>query len=147
MRHGPAPAQPIAERVPPIARAAEPTGPAEAPGDVPARDLRGASWWVVEHVLAGDLATPKAAVVVSALRLLASLGPEPRDEAEVLREVELRGLIMHGMLPRDEAEWELARERFSADALDHIQEAWRQRRERGELLPSELGVPFDETVT
>ena len=41
-----------------------------------------------------------AQALTAVLRVLAGLGPEPRQEEDALAEVELRGLLMHGVPPR-----------------------------------------------
>jgi hypothetical protein len=51
------------------------------------------------------------------MRVLAALGPGGADTEEALREVQLRGRLMHGRPPKDAAEWALAERLFTDDAL------------------------------
>ena len=67
-----------------------------------------------------DLAAQRATVIASIIRTLTALGQEPLAADEALREVELRGRVMHGLPPRDPAEWEHAALVFSDDALDEF---------------------------
>ncbi len=45
------------------------------------------------------------------------MGPDEYDTEQMLREVELRGVLMNGIPPRNEAEWELAASIFDDDAI------------------------------
>ena len=81
------------------------------------RDLRGLGWWLIEHILRGSVESRDGSVVAGLVRTLAALGPEESNREEALREVELRGMLMHGMPPRTEEEWELAARVFDDDAL------------------------------
>jgi hypothetical protein len=99
---------------------AEPRAPIDLPGALDDRNLRGMGWWLVRAVLDGQVETARATVVSATLRLLASLGPEPLEEEEALRQVELRGRLMHGRPPRDAEEWALAERTFSAQALEEF---------------------------
>jgi hypothetical protein len=94
--------------------------PRAIPAELVERDLRGLAWWVVGGVLSRDLAANEATVIASLLRVLAALGPAEASTAAALREVELRGRIMHGQPPRDAVEWELASSLFSDEALDEF---------------------------
>lgn len=89
----------------------------ESPGWLNGKDLRGLGWWLIERVLWGRIETQQASVVASLMRTLAALGPEEASEEEALREVELRGRLMHGQPPRTEEEWARARAAFDEDAL------------------------------
>ena len=80
-------------------------------------DLREVAWWMVQQILKADLDAQRAGALVSLMRLISSLGPEPMALEEALAEVELRGLIMHGIPPRNAEEWERASRIFSADSL------------------------------
>lgn len=75
------------------------------------------AWWALRGLATGHVQPREASAVASLLRVLHALGPEPMDEEEALAEVELRGIIMAGLQPRNEAEWALARRRFSEEAL------------------------------
>lgn len=96
--------------------AAEP-GPMPSPEVWKKRDLRGLAWWAAEHLLNGTLPTANVTALNGLMRVLIALGDDPSDEADVLAEIELRGIIMHGMPPRDEEEWALAERVFDADAI------------------------------
>jgi len=81
------------------------------------RDLRELGWWLVDRMVSAELPTPNGSVIASVMRILASLGPEPMAQAEALKQVELRGRIMHGQPPRTPEEWERAEAIFDDDAL------------------------------
>ncbi|MCC6382600.1 MAG: hypothetical protein IT304_08815 [Dehalococcoidia bacterium] len=90
------------------------------PPAVGLRDLRGTGWWVIAQTISGELAPPRASVVVSTIRTLAALGPGDLDEEEALREVELRARLMHGLAPRTPAEWERAGSLFATETLSEL---------------------------
>jgi hypothetical protein len=122
------------------------------PPAVDEHDLHGLGWWTIRNAITGDLETPRAAVVATVMRVLAGLGPEPMEEQEALRDVELLGVIMHGVPPRSAAEWERAHQLFDADAIEEF-ERWvalgegdgldsRQPFRRGDRRRDEVQVPF-----
>ena len=80
-------------------------------------DVRALAWWLVEQTVKGTIEMNRASVLGTLLRTLAALGPAPADEDEALAEVELRGVLMNGMPPRDDEEWTLAARIFDDDAL------------------------------
>jgi len=89
----------------------------DPPGALEARDLRELGWWTIEHTIRGDLTPNRGTVISTIMRVLAAMGPEPLAEEEMLREVELRGVLMNGIPPRTAEEWELAGRIFDDDAL------------------------------
>lgn len=95
--------------------------PGIVPEAVRLRDVRGFAWWLAEELLQG-IGAPwnNATPVTSVLRVLAAMGPEPMAEDEALAEVELRGLVMHGIPPRTPEEWARAEALFSPEALREI---------------------------
>jgi hypothetical protein len=98
------------------------TGPAPSPATpqpagVEEHDLRALAWWVIAETLGNRIDPPKASVVNAIMRTLSSLGPEPAGEERALEDVVLRGLLMHGIPPRDEEEWVRAAELFDDEAL------------------------------
>ncbi|MGH2632027.1 MAG: hypothetical protein ACRDG3_01335 [Tepidiformaceae bacterium] len=97
----------------PVAASTPPPGLGE-------RNLRDLGWWVVGRMTETELTAPNASVVVAVMRILASLGPEPLAEEDALKQVELRGLIMHGQPPRSAEEWQLAADIFEDDALEEF---------------------------
>ena len=114
-------------------RQQQPKNPAAPPAPAPAatpiapepeefpwlggRDLRALGWWLIEHVLRKKVEAHEGSVVANLVRTLAALGPEDADTEDALREVELRGVLMHGMPPRTEDEWARAARSFDDDAL------------------------------
>lgn len=95
---------------------AAPPAKAEFPW-LAAHDLRGLGWWLIEQVLLQELETGRASVVANLVRTLAALGPAPEEESAALREVELRGRLMHGLPPRTPEEWARAEAVFDDAAL------------------------------
>jgi len=105
------------------AQSADQAPPAEKSASEPVpplateHDVRALAWWLVEQTVKGTIEMNRASVLGTLLRTLAALGPAPADEDEALAEVELRGVLMNGMPPRDDEEWTLAARIFDDDAL------------------------------
>lgn len=76
---------------------------------------------MIAQVIHDELAASRAGVLATVMRVLAGLGPEPLAQEQALRDVELMGLVMHGLPPRNAAEWQRARELFHEDALTEFQ--------------------------
>ena len=102
------------------ARAAPSRGaPPKSPpaGAIRERDLRALGWWLIEATLAGRVTPPEASAVNRMMHTLLQLGPAPEADERALREVALRGLLMHGVPPRTGEEWRRAAEIFDDEAL------------------------------
>ena len=69
----------------------------------------------------GELEPPRASVLAAIVRVLAGLGPDPLSEHEALAEVELRGLLMHGIPPKNAEQWARAERVFAPETLDEIE--------------------------
>ena len=80
------------------------------------RDVRDVAWRAVEAVM-DDPAARSMGGLASMLRLIHSTDDGDADAERALREVELRGRLMNGLPPRDAAQWALARDSFSEEAL------------------------------
>lgn len=93
--------------------------PAVVLGEAP-EELRAFGWWVIRGLLGGAIGERKGAVLVSAARLVAGLGPDGDALDEALAATVLRGRVMHGLPPEDEAQWELAASLFTPDALAEL---------------------------
>ena len=52
-----------------------------------------------------------------ALRNFHDLPISQEDEDDILAEIELRGVVMNGLPPRNDEEWALAQKVFDADAI------------------------------
>ena len=96
--------------------------PAPAPPAAPLRavrerDLRALGWWLIEQTLAGRVSPPEASAVNRMMHTLLQLGPDSEAGERALREVALRGLLMHGVPPRTPEEWDHAAELFDDEAL------------------------------
>ncbi|WP_322796444.1 hypothetical protein [Tepidiforma sp.] len=75
------------------------------------RDPLAAAWRVIDALWHDESFDPRRAqAIIAALRLVFAAGSAPLDRDRALREAELLGLLMHGLEPRDEEEWALARE-------------------------------------
>lgn len=87
------------------------------------RDLNALGWWLIEQVLSGDTQAPRDqfAIAATLMRVLAAVGPGLASKDEANRETALRARLLHARLPRDEAEWALARSLFDDEALGLIQ--------------------------
>ncbi len=100
-------------------------------------DLRTVSWYWLEN-LTREFDAKNGAQAASWARLIHSLGEDPEDQASVLAQAALFGGIMHGMPPRDEAQWELARELLDPYTLELVQ-SWQPGRDRP--LPTDEDLP------
>ena len=61
--------------------------------------------------------------LVRTLAIASRLGPPPLDRDQEAEEAILLGIVMHGIPPRTEREWELARDTFTAEGL-HTLATW-----------------------
>ena len=106
-----------------LAQADQPVGmtPAteerRAPEAIAGRDLRQLAWWTAGALIDGTLEARDVSAMCTLIRTLHALGPEPGDQEAILREIELRGVVMNGFPPRDEEEWALAERVFDAEAI------------------------------
>ena len=94
--------------------------PLRVPVAVRDEDPRALGWWIVARLIEGELEPQRATALTSLVRAIATLGPSPVSEREALAEIELRGLLMHGLPPRTADEWERAERILSAEALAEI---------------------------
>jgi len=86
-------------------------------------DMRYVARDAVERVLDGRASPIQVARLLRTLAQLHAMGPAPMAQHYALKQVELRGRIMHGQPPRNEQEWELARFIFDDDAIAEF-ERW-----------------------
>jgi hypothetical protein len=91
-----------------------------APDAVAGRDLGRLGWWVLERLADGSMEPRRAGVFASMMRVVAAMGPDGATREEQLRETALRGVLMHGIPPRDAEEWALAERIFTADAIEEF---------------------------
>lgn len=84
------------------------------------RDIAGTGWSVAAALADGSIDQRDAAVFASILRVLLAAGSGGIADDDALREIELRGLLMHGLPPRDEDEWELLKRTFSPEAVREV---------------------------
>ena len=103
------------------------------------RDIRAIGWWLLDGLVAGTVDPRTASVLASVLRVMSSLGPDEMTREDQLKEVELRGLLMHGVPPRNEEEWERARRTFEPEFLDIIERKW------GELPGTDYPTRWEPT--
>ncbi len=62
------------------------------------RSLPDLGWWLIDQALEGNVTPALLSSIGGIMRLLAT---QPGvDDADTLREVELRGRLMHGLPPR-----------------------------------------------
>ncbi len=100
-------------------------GPERGPVEVAlaSRDLRAVGWCWLERLtveLDPKLATP----AVTWGRLIHALGDEPADREAVAAEAALFGAIMHGIPPRDAAQWEIVERTFDPETVKDLRR-WR----------------------
>jgi hypothetical protein len=83
-------------------------------------DIPEVAWGALRGLTDGTLEDRTGSVMATLLRVLIAAGESgPGDEA-ALREVELRGLLMHGLPPRDDEEWALLESTFSPEAVAEV---------------------------
>lgn len=95
----------------------DPVASGPPPQALAEHDIRALAWWLFERVAGPEKFDPDARVLVTILRLLETLGPDPLEMDVILAETVLRGKLSHGIPPASEDEWTLARERFSGEAV------------------------------
>jgi hypothetical protein len=84
------------------------------------RDLRLVGWLVLQRIFFADMEPSEASAAASVIRALTSLGDAPESEGEQLAEIELRGMLMNGFQPRDDAEWALAERLFGERSMEEF---------------------------
>jgi len=109
------------------------------------RDLHRVAWWLLEGLVSDGLDPRRASAITAALRFALALGQAPADEEVMLRRAEIHGLLIHGVAPRDEAQWELARAMLDPEALAMV-EGWAEAERTGArwmppLRPLEVESP------
>jgi hypothetical protein len=103
------------------------------------RDIAETGWAVLEALTRGEIDQRAVGVVASVLRVLLTAGSSSIANEDALREVELRGLLMHGIPPRNDAEWSLMRATFSPEAVAEARR-WRPLAEGDALDGVDAGV-------
>ena len=99
------------------------------------RDIRSVGWYWLEKLTEFQPFEPKhAAPVASIARLIHALGDAPQDAAEAAAEAALFGAIMHGIPPRDAAQWEIVERTFDPETEKDLR---RWRPNPFTLLPGE----------
>ena len=107
-------------------RAPPATGTAgDAPITIEKRDIHALAWWALGGLTTGELDERTGSVIASLLRVVLAAGEAGlTDDEEARREVELRGLLMHGIPPRNDEEWERLKQSFSPEAVEEVRR-WR----------------------
>lgn len=103
---------------PPAAR----QGPTRIARAFAERDLRGVLWEVLESLVMSDAEGKTATAAASIARAIASLGEETGDREQSLRETAVIGSVMHGIPPRDAAQWAIAERLFDAETVRALRE-------------------------
>lgn len=85
-----------------------------------ARDVHAYAWTVIPAIITGEIPRELAAVAVSACRALIALPQEDAGRESALREAAAIGALVHGVPPRDEAEWEVLRGLFDDATLEQL---------------------------
>jgi hypothetical protein len=83
------------------------------------RDLHAVAWRLLEDLLEDDRvdAARRASAGATLIRVVEALGEPPVSRERAAAEIALRGMVMHGMPPRNAEEWALAEELFTPDAV------------------------------
>lgn len=105
----------------PIEGDARPRGGASETGKnaIAGRDLHAVAWRLLEDLLEDDRvdAARRASAGATLIRVVEALGEAPVSRERAAAEIALRGMVMHGMPPRNAEEWALAEELFTPDAI------------------------------
>lgn len=97
-----------------------------APDAIEKRDIHGLAWWALRGLTTTELDARTGSVIASLLRVVLAAGEAGlTDDEEARREVELRGLLMHGIPPRNDEEWERLEQSFSPEAVEEVRR-WRK---------------------
>jgi hypothetical protein len=94
-------------------------GPAARESAIAGRDLHAVAWRLLEDLLEDDRvdAARRASAGATLIRVVEALGEPPVSREQAAAEIALRGMVMHGMPPRNAEEWALAEELFTPDAI------------------------------
>lgn len=87
------------------------------------RDVRSVGWYWLE-ALSLKFDAKNASSAVSWARLIHALGDAPADAAEAAAEAALFGAIMHGIPPRDAAQWQIVERVFDPQTVQDLRR-WR----------------------
>jgi hypothetical protein len=86
-------------------------------------EIGSVAWETMSGAARGALDARVAAVIATLLRVVAALDEGALRAEDALLEAELRGLLMHGLPPRTQAEWDRLRAIFSPEAVREV-ERW-----------------------
>jgi len=83
------------------------------------RDLHAVAWALLEELLEDERvdAARRASAGATLIRVVEGLGEPPVSRERAAAEIALRGMIMHGLPPRNAEEWALAEELFTPEAI------------------------------
>jgi len=110
-------------------------GPKPLPDAVADRDLAGLGWWTIEHVLLGDLESPRASIVATLVRVLASLDGFDDVGDYGIERTALEARLANGLMPEGEEQWAQTARIVDPETLAHLRE-----RQRRSLLPPDAPV-------
>lgn len=101
-------------------------------GAIARRDLHAVAWRLLEELFEDDRvdAARRASAGATLIRVVEALGEPPVSRERAAAEIALRGMVMHGMPPRNAEEWALAEELFTADAIEMMR-GWQPGGEPG----------------
>ena len=91
--------------------------PETAPGHFDRNSLGPIAASVITRLSDGLLTPLDANRWLRAIATFVKLPVTDDDQERILREIELRGVVMNGFPPRDEEEWALAEKVFDAEAI------------------------------
>ncbi len=77
----------------------------------------------LQDAVEGKASPASVTRLVKTLAIAHRIGPPPLDADRIADEIALKGMTMHGIPPRTEAQWNLAREMFTGDSL-HLFARW-----------------------
>ena len=89
----------------------------EPPPAVEKRDMHALGWWALARMIEGQLTPAAVGAIAGVFRTLNAIAPDGDTEEENLANIALHGLLMHGIPPRNDAEWARAEAQFDDDAL------------------------------
>jgi hypothetical protein len=97
-----------------------------APDAVADRNLADLGWWTIATVLTGELETPRASIVATLMRVLASLDDYGDAGDYGIERTAVESRLANGLLPRNDHEWAAAARIVDDETMAELRE--RQRR-------------------
>ena len=90
------------------------------------RDLRTVAWMFLAAIRHDRDFIKLSAPAASMMRVILALGEEPEDREAAINETAVIGSVLHGIAPRDAAQWAIAERIYDKATLDDLRR-WKAR--------------------